>query len=102
MIIHTLKSMIVPSHAPMPMPTYGGWSMNALIPCGNVESKTKPMTPVTSADQRNNWSARRRLLANRAPFAGFVRFGQRLRLHEVEIVEEADPHDAGQVMEPAR
>ena len=56
MIAQTLNSMIVPSHAPMPMPAYPLASVNAVTKC--APSSAAPASQVTTADQRKYSRAR--------------------------------------------
>ena len=60
------------------------------------------MTKVPRAAQRNHHSARRGELVERLVASGFgAELGEGGHLHEVEVVEQADPGDAEQDVEPA-
>jgi hypothetical protein len=100
---HTLKSMIVPSHAPMPIGT-SALSLKKSASSISPPSIIAPASHVTTAAQRKIVErARRHVLGDAG--AGGRRVGggglEGVDLHEVEVVEQPDPHHARHDVHPA-
>ena len=59
-----------------------------------------PVTTVAAAAQRNHHRAPRELVEG-VVAGGGLHLGERRHLHEVEVVEQADPHDPDDHVRPS-